>query len=166
MPKTRVLFVCTGNICRSPLAEAIFASYAREQGLGERFAIDSAGLDGWHAGEGADPRTCRIGAAHGIDVPSIARQFEAPDFERFDLILAMDRGHLKALRARAPRGHAQKVQLMRDYDRPENHGADVPDPYYGGPEGFESMFQMLAVCCRNLLESLSAAARELPSREA
>jgi protein-tyrosine phosphatase len=150
----RILFVCTGNICRSPLAEAIFAHYVREQGLGEHFHIDSAGLDGWHVGEAADPRTCRIGAAYGVDVPSVARQFEARDYERFDLILAMDRGHFKALRSRAPEKHRDKVELMRDYDHPEHHGSDVPDPYYGGPQGFEDMYQMLAVACRNLLDSL------------
>jgi protein-tyrosine phosphatase len=152
---TRVLFVCTGNICRSPLAEAIFTHYVREEGLEERFVIDSAGLDGWHEGEPADPRTCDVGEVHGIPVPSIARRFQARDFERFDVIVAMDRGHLSALRSRAPEGSRQKVHLMRDYDHPENHGRDVPDPYYGGPEGFERMYQMLAVCCRNLLDALN-----------
>jgi protein-tyrosine phosphatase len=153
----RVLFVCTGNICRSPLAEAIFAHYVREKGLGGRYVADSAGLDGWHAGDGADPRTCQIGGKYGIEVPSIARQFEARDYERFDVILAMDRGHFKALKARAPQAQKDKVQLMRDYDVPENHGKDVADPYYGGAAGFESMYQVLAVCCRNLLESLETA---------
>lgn len=155
----RVLFVCTGNICRSPLAEAIFAHLVRQEGLDGLFTIDSAGIDSWHVGESADPRTCHIGATHGVDVPSIARQFESRDFERFDLILAMDRGHYRTLRARAPREHREKVQLMRDYDRPEHHGQDVPDPYYGGPEGFESMFEMLSVCCRNLLAALKAERR-------
>jgi protein-tyrosine phosphatase len=150
----RVLFVCTGNICRSPLAEAIFAHYVRDDGLGERIFADSAGTDGWHAGENADPRTCGIGRKYGIDVPSIARQFEPGDFERFDLILAMDRGHYKTLRARASQAQRDKVRLMRDYDVPEHRGADVPDPYYGGAQGFEEMYQMLAVCCRNLLDSL------------
>lgn len=153
----RILFVCTGNICRSPLAEAIFAHYVRQDGLEARFAADSAGIDGWHVGESADPRTCGIGAKYGIDVPSVARQFESPDFERFDLILAMDAGHVRALRTRASAAHRAKVHLMRNYDAPENHGRDVEDPYYGGPEGFEAMFQVLSVSCRNLLESLKAA---------
>src|SRR5438045_2714344 len=121
MPPVRILFVCTGNICRSPLGEAIFAHYAREAGLAERFVVDSAGLGGWHVGEGADPRTCHVGRVHGIDVPSVARQFEPADYERFDLILAMDRGHYDALRQRAPKAHQEKVRLMRDYDAPENH---------------------------------------------
>jgi protein-tyrosine phosphatase len=153
----RILFVCTGNICRSPLAEAIFAHYVREQGLEDRFHVDSAGLDGWHAGQSADPRTCRIGSKYGVSVPSIARQFDVRDFERFDLILAMDQGHFQVLRGRAPDKHRAKVHLMRDYDAPENHGRDVEDPYYGGAEGFEAMFQVLSVSCHNLLDSLKAA---------
>jgi protein-tyrosine phosphatase len=152
--KTRVLFVCTGNICRSPLAEAIFSQYVRDAGLDDQFVIDSAGLDGWHEGQPADPRTCDIGQAYGIAVPSVARRFQARDFDRFDVILAMDRGHLDALRSRAPAAHRDKIHLMRDYDAPENHGRDVPDPYYGGPAGFDSMYHMLAVSCRNLLDSL------------
>lgn len=150
----RVLFVCTGNICRSPLAEAIFSHYVHEEGLTDRFVADSAGIDSWHVGERADPRTCAVGAEHGIAVTSVARQFEIRDYDRFDRIIAMDRGHLNGLRARAPKGHQDKVHLMRDYDVPENQGKDVPDPYYGGPAGFEAMYQMLAICCRNLLDSL------------
>jgi protein-tyrosine phosphatase len=150
----RVLFVCTGNICRSPLAEALFAHYVRADGLGGRFEADSAGLGGWHVGDPADPRTRRVAEGHGVPVPSLGRQFHERDFDRFDLILAMDRGHLAELQSRAPGRHRDKVRLMRDYDRAENHGEDVPDPYYGGLEGFESVHRMLAVSCRNLLEIL------------
>jgi protein-tyrosine phosphatase len=152
----RVLFVCTGNICRSPAAEALFAHYVREDGLGDRFLADSAGLGGWHIGDRADPRTRRVAEGHGVPVPSRARQFDERDFDRFDLILAMDKDHLAELQSRAPGVHRSKVRLMRDYDRPENHGKDVPDPYYGGPEGFEAVHQMLAVSCRSLLDTLKA----------
>jgi low molecular weight protein-tyrosine phosphatase len=152
----RVLFVCTGNICRSPMAEALFTHFVREDGLDDRFEADSAGLGDWHTGDPADPRTRRTAARHGVAVPSIARQIDDRDFDRFDLVVAMDRGHLSELRSRAPARRRGKVHLMRDYDVPENHGRDVPDPYYGGPEGFETVYQMLAVSCRNLLESLKA----------
>jgi len=113
------------------------------------------GTDSWHTGECADPRTCAIGEKYGIAVTSIARPFEARDYDRFDLILAMDRGHLNALRARATQSQQDKLRLMRDYDSHENRGQDVPDPYYGGAEGFERMYRMLSVCCRNLLDSLN-----------
>jgi protein-tyrosine phosphatase len=156
MPPMRILFVCTGNICRSPLAEGLFAHYVRKEGLEGRFVVDSAGIDSWHVGEGADPRTCGIGRKYGVEVPSIARQFEPRDFERFDLILAMDQGHFRSLSSRAPEPYRAKVHLMRNYDAPENHGRDVEDPYYGGPEGFEAMFEVLSLSCRNLLESLKA----------
>ena len=97
-----------------------------------------------------------------MPVPSIARTFENRDFDRFDLILAMDRGHLAELQSRAPAKHRGKVRLMRDHDQPEGRGKDVPDPYYGGPEGFESVHRMLARCCRNLLESLEEKAAGAP----
>src|SRR6187401_681335 len=96
----RVLFVCSGNICRSPLAEAIFKSLAAEAGLGSRFAVDSAGTHGYHEGDQADPRTRRVGRKHGLDVDSIAREVKDEDFDRFDLIIAMDRGHRRELMAR------------------------------------------------------------------
>jgi protein-tyrosine phosphatase len=151
----RILFVCSGNICRSPLAEAIFRHQADEAGAGARFAVDSAGTHDYHEGERADPRTRRVGQRHGIEVTSIAREVQASDFETFDLIMAMDRGHKRELLARSPETHRHKIQMMRAYDAPGSD-PDVPDPYYGGFDGFERMHEILDRCCRNLLGSLLA----------
>jgi len=149
----RLLFVCTGNICRSPMAEALFLAYSRERSREGEFEVDSAGLGAWHVGDLADPRTRKVGERHGVPVTSIARQIQPADFDRFDLILAMDRGHLSDLKSVCPREQRHKLKLMRDWD-PAHRGADVDDPYYGGLEGFERMFDVLSVCCRNLLEEL------------
>lgn len=159
----RLLFVCSGNICRSPLGEALFVAFARERGLGDRFEVDSAGLGNWHVGDLADPRTRKVGARHNVPVTSVARQIQPSDFDRFDLILAMDRGHLVDLRALAPREQRHKIRLMREWD-PANPGADVDDPYYGSLEGFERMFEVLSVACRNLLDDLTREAEALPLR--
>ena len=135
----------------------------RAEGRASQFEVDSAGIDGWHVGEAADPRTRSVGEKHGVDVPSIARQFDSRDYERFDLILAMDKGHERALLARASKAHKHKIRLMREYDRPEHRGEDVEDPYYGGAEGFERMYQTLEVCCLNLLRSLTNTERSAAS---
>jgi low molecular weight protein-tyrosine phosphatase len=149
----RLLFVCSGNICRSPLAEALFRDFARAEGLADQFELDSAGTHDFHEGDRADPRTRRVGERHGVVVDSIARPVKDSDFRNFDLILAMDRGHLRELRERAPKAERDKIRLMRDFDEP-GRGADVPDPYYGGEDGFENIFTMLSTCCRNLLNAL------------
>jgi protein-tyrosine phosphatase len=151
----RLLFVCSGNICRSPLAEAAFAKLAAETGRSGAFALDSAGTHGWHEGERADPRARRVGSRHGAEVHSVARPVVDADFEAFDLILAMDRGHLRELRARCPPAHREKVRLMRDWD-PEANGRplDVPDPYYDGEDAFEDVYRMVERCARRLLEEL------------
>src|SRR5262245_32712927 len=109
----RILFVCSGNICRSPLAEAIFKHQAEEAGAGGRFVVDSAGTHGYHEGERADPRTRRVGERHGLEVTSIAREVRPTDFEEFDLIVAMDRGHRRELSSRSPEKHRHKIQMMR-----------------------------------------------------
>ena len=149
----RVLFVCSGNICRSPLAEAIFRSLAHEAGLDARFVIDSAGTHGFHEGDHADPRTRRVGRKHGLSVDSIARPVVDEDFDRFDLILAMDRGHRRELMARAGASRAATIRLMREFD-PSARDQDVADPYYGGEDGFETMYSVLMPACRGLLDSL------------
>jgi protein-tyrosine phosphatase len=147
----RVLFVCSGNICRSPLAEAVFRAQVREAGLKARFEIDSAGMHGYHEGEGADPRTCRMAKRFGVDVTSISRPVRPRDLERFDLLVAMDRGHRRQLLAMG--ADPDRVVLMRDYE-PEADGPDVPDPYYGGDQGFEAVHHLVVRACRGLLEDL------------
>jgi len=151
---TRVLFVCSGNICRSPLAEAIFKSLAHEAGLAARFVVDSAGTHGYHEGDRADPRTRQVGRRHGLEVDSIARPVVDSDFDRFDLIIAMDRGHRRELSARAGAGPAARIRMMREFDAGAD-SPDVPDPYYGGEDGFEAMYAILTPACAGLLESLS-----------
>jgi protein-tyrosine phosphatase len=149
----RILFVCSGNICRSPLAEALFKRKAEEAGLLARFHVDSAGTHDYHEGQRADPRACRVARRHGLDVTSIARPVVDQDFDRFDLIVAMDRGHRRQLRARAGRAREGKIRLMRDFD-PDSAGRDVPDPYYDGEPEFEEVLSILEPACRGLLESL------------
>lgn len=148
----RILFVCSGNICRSPMAEALFVHMARERGVLDRFEVDSVGLHGYHEGEAADPRTRRLGARHGVEVTSIAREIRPRDMEDADLILAMDRGHERELIRRGPE-HRHKIRLMRSYD-PQGGDPDVADPYYGGMEGFERMYEVLHTCCGRLLDAL------------
>jgi protein-tyrosine phosphatase len=152
--KFGVLFVCTGNICRSPTAEAIFRKLAADAGMAETVSADSAGTHDYHVGEPPDPRAQKAAATRGYDLSALrARRFEQADFQRFDLILAMDRDHYSFLehRARPPAGH--RLKLMMSYAR---HFAEkeVPDPYYGGPQGFERVLDMLEDAARGLLESL------------
>jgi protein-tyrosine phosphatase len=150
---TRILFVCSGNICRSPLAAAVFTHLAKAEGLERRFQVDSAGTHGWHEGEPADPRARRVAGRHGIPIESVARPVKTVDFENFDLILAMDRGHLQELRSRCPTIHRDKLRLMRRFDTPGGD-VDVPDPYYGDMDAFEEVFAILRRCCLNLLDEL------------
>jgi protein-tyrosine phosphatase len=151
-PVKRLLFVCTGNICRSPLAEAIFVHVAREAGRAGEFEVDSAGTHDYHEGERADARARRVGAARGVDVSSIAREVRDSDFERFDLILAMDRGHVRELRRRCPQALRERIHLMGALvGAPDG---DVPDPYYQDQDAFERVFDLLDGYCRRLLTQL------------
>ncbi len=155
----RLLFVCAGNICRSPLAEAVFAAHAVRRGVRGLFTIDSCGTGGWHAGDDPDPRSIAVARRYGVPIAHRARQL-APrsDFVCFDLLLAMDRENLsEALRAGAP---AQRTMLLRQFD-PELSGGgraspEVPDPYYGGPEGFDAVYRMVDRACKGLLDALLA----------
>jgi protein-tyrosine phosphatase len=150
----RVLFVCMGNICRSPMAEAVFLELLRRRGLESRFEVDSAGTGGWHAGERADPRTLATLTRHGIDYSGRARQVRPHDFDHYDYILAMDDQNLidlRAWQAFAP----DQVSLLLSWD-PSAPRADVPDPYYGGPDGFEMIYALITSACEAFLDQVLA----------
>ncbi|MFE0676531.1 low molecular weight protein-tyrosine-phosphatase [Streptomyces sp. NPDC058867] len=157
----RVCFVCTGNICRSPMAESVFRARVAEDGLDGLVEIDSAGTGGWHEGDPADPRTVSVLEEHGYDTGHSARQFEASWFARFDLVIALDEGHLRALRRLAPTEQdAAKVRLLRSFDPAARDDLDVPDPYYGGLEGFEECLAMVEAASDGLLDAVREKARE------
>lgn len=148
----RVCFVCTGNICRSPMAESVFRARVAEAGLDGLVEVDSAGTGGWHEGDGADPRTVSVLEEHGYDGGHTARQFQPSWFSRLDLVIALDTGHLKALRRLAPTPQdAGKVRLLRSYDPAASDELDVPDPYYGGLDGFEECLEMVEAASEGLL---------------
>ena len=147
-----VLFVCTGNICRSPLAEGIFNHRLRSLGLSGRFRADSAGLIAYHQGEPPDPRTCRTARSFGIDLSAQrSRPFHRRDFAEFDFILAMDRGHFEQLRKSAPPNCREKVRLLLSF---LPAGGEVPDPYYGGEQGFHKVHQLVEQGVDALLKHL------------
>lgn len=140
----RVLFVCTGNICRSPTADAILRARVAALGLG--WHVDSAGTHGYHIGDPPDSRSVRAAAAQGVDMAGLrARRIAAADFEQYDLILAMDRGHYQILIGQCPPAHHAKIRLfLEESGLAADAGYDVPDPYYGAPEGFERVYDMIA----------------------
>jgi protein-tyrosine phosphatase len=151
-----VSFVCLGNICRSPTAEAVMRHLVRAAGLDERIRIDSAGTGDWHVGEPRDRRSSAVGKQRGIPLGGRARQFVAADFARFDYVLAMDRQNLATLLALAPdEASRAKVRLLRSFHSVDPSGSvDVPDPYYGGPQGFEEVFDICEAACRGLLADI------------
>lgn len=154
-----MLFVCMGNICRSPLAEGIFRQCLRDAGLEAQVDVDSAGTGNWHAGDPPDPRSVETAAGHGIDITmQRARQVEPEDYERFDLIFAMDRSNEATLKARAPSSRHGRIHLFLEHTMGTR--ADIPDPYYGGDDGFENVYQLLREGCQALLERLGAELRQ------
>jgi protein-tyrosine phosphatase len=148
-----VLFVCLGNICRSPLAEGVFLHLVREEGLEDRFRVDSAGTGAWHVGERPDARSVAVARAHGVDLPGCARQVRPDDFDRFDVIVAMDRENLADLQGLSANGARARLHLLRAFD-PEGGDGEVPDPYFGGEDGFETVYRMVHRSCVRLLEEL------------
>jgi protein-tyrosine phosphatase len=153
--KIGVLFVCLGNICRSPLAEGVFRDHVEKSGLGDRFDIDSAGTSSYHTGDSPDPRTVEVAARRGLELRHAARQMRRADLDRFHYVVVMDGSNasrVQRLADEAP-GRAE-VLLLRSFD-PEADGVlDVPDPYFGGPEGFEDVHDMVDRSCRELLDHI------------
>ena len=149
-----ILFTCLGNICRSPLAEAIFKHLVIKRGLMEHFEIDSCGTSRYHLGDNPDHRTVKVAQAHNIPISHKGRQIQASDIEQFNIIVAMDSNNLHDIkRIKTGLKNKSKIILMRDYDT-EEAGTDVPDPYFGGDKGFEDVFSILNRSCRNMLNEL------------
>ena len=148
----RVLMICMGNICRSPLAHGVFERLVKEAGLSDSIMIDSAGTHAYHVGEPPDRRAQETAARRAIDLSNQeARQVAATDFEQFDYLLAMDHQNLAALRRACPPNHVQKLRLFLEF-APEMGEEEVPDPYYGGDSGFERVFDLVEAAGRGLLE--------------
>jgi protein-tyrosine phosphatase len=152
----RILFVCAGNICRSPTAEGVMARLVRDAGLAERVTIDSAGTGDWHAGELPDPRTRAAARKRGLDLAHRARQFRRFDFDRFDLIVVMDQDNLRHVTLMAERRERPKIRLLRSFDPRAPEGAEVPDPYSGGAAGFEHVLDICERACTGLLDHVRA----------
>lgn len=150
----KLVFVCLGNICRSPTAEGLFIHKVNELGLENYFYIDSAGTAAYHVGESANSKSQATANKHGIHLPSKARKFEYADLEEFDLILAMDSENLNNIRELDRKNtFTQKIKMMREFD-PKPDNGEVPDPYYGGQQGFENVFQVLERSTEALLQEL------------
>jgi protein-tyrosine phosphatase len=149
-----VLFVCTGNICRSPTAEGVMRKLVTDRGYGEQIIIDSAGTHGYHEGEPPDPRSIEAALARGVDLSQQrARRIREDDFSEFDLILAMDRGHARILNRAIPQHSEARIAMFLDY-APHLGATDVPDPYYGSGGGFELVLDMAEAAATGLLEAI------------
>jgi len=149
-----VLFVCTGNICRSPTAEGIFRALVEREGLCDRISADSAGTHGYHIGEKPDPRSRAAAKERGVCLDNLrARQFKPADFEKFDLVLAMDRGHERQLAGWCPPSARDRLRLFMSF-APELGVLDVPDPYYGAGDGFEHVLDLIEVGSAGLLRHI------------
>lgn len=148
--QVRILFVCLGNICRSPTAEGVFRHLVENAGLADRILIDSAGTGEWHVGSPPDARACKAAAARGYDLTRLRARLVTPkDFETFDYVLAMDEENVRALERIAPRALRHKIRLFTEFGA--NGASHVPDPYAGGPKGFELVLDLVEDAAQGLL---------------
>ncbi|MEM9915237.1 MAG: low molecular weight protein-tyrosine-phosphatase [Planctomycetota bacterium] len=161
-PRRSVLFVCMGNICRSPTGEGVFKALVDERGLSDQIEVDSAGTIGYHTGNPADSRMCRAAQRRGVSLDSRARQVTRQDLSTFDLVIAMDRANYDDLIALGPDPEEhEKIRMLGEFlpahvgSNPGPYGVpDVPDPYYGGPDGFEEVLDMVESACPAILDAL------------
>lgn len=155
MKRNKILFVCLGNICRSPSAEAVFRGLVKKEGLSDHFEIDSAGTSAWHVGEPADRRMQKHALVRDYHLTSISRKFDPfTDFDYFDMIIGMDEENILALKKLArTKDDLDKIHRMTDFSREWKY-TEIPDPYYGGDEGFELVLDLLEDACAGLLEHL------------
>ncbi len=150
---TSVLFVCLGNICRSPLAEGVFRHLVEERDLQDHFTIDSAGTGSWHVGDPPDRRSIEVAARHGIQLTGRGRQIRPSDLHDFDYVIAMDRENFRNLHALGGEDSHATLSLLRD-DDPSPEDGEVPDPYYGGVDGFDLVYDLILRSCRVLLDRI------------
>ena len=156
----RVCFVCLGNICRSPTAEGVFRRFVSDAGLEKHIAIDSAGTGSYHIGEAPDARARAAARRRGYELSGRARQFQRGDFDSFDQVLAMDEDNLRALKKLAlTEAERSKLHLLREFDATAPAGAEVPDPYYGGPSGFDEVIDICERACRGLLDAIRSSGK-------
>ena len=155
MQPENIMFVCQGNICRSPLAQALFEHLLQKRGIADRYRVDSTGVSSYHVGESADRRMREIASRHGVDIRHRARAVSRHDLETCDLILAMDRDNFSVLRRQARTDRQRdKIRMFRDFDPEANGEIDVPDPWYGGRHGFENVFHIVERTCEAMVDRL------------
>jgi len=160
--KIKVLFVCMGNICRSPTADAVFRHLVKEAGVDHMIDVDSAGTHAYHIGNPPDDRAQNTALQRGYKMHDLrARAVQPSDFEEFDYILAMDKENLSLLQQRSPQQHINKIQLFMQYSTQASPDAEVPDPYFGGHQGFELVFDMVEEASQGLLEHLRTNKKEI-----